>query len=294
MKTISLAARIATFVICTFAIFATELVLAEDESLYLRLRKGADGELQALETGVVTFSGVFDGRPVSVDLISAVHVGEKAYYETLNSEFAAYDAVLYELIISEGDDLTKLNDRPKSILSSLQGGVKDLLALEFQLDQIDYQKKNMVHADLSAEAFMERLSHRGDSVWTFLARALAQAMEERESEENSLQDLKLIMALLASDGQLRAYKMRRYLAGNFGKVDDLVARLEGPDGSALVADRNARAAEVLQQQLKAGKSKLAIFYGGAHMPDLERRILADYPFKRTGNRWIVAWALQPK
>ena len=46
-------------------------------------------------------------RDVVVDLIGAVHVGEKAYYEALNKQFEDYDAVLYELVAPEGTRVPK-------------------------------------------------------------------------------------------------------------------------------------------------------------------------------------------
>ena len=42
-----------------------------------------------------------------VDLIGAVHVGEKSYYEALDKQFEDYDAVLYELVAPEGTRVPK-------------------------------------------------------------------------------------------------------------------------------------------------------------------------------------------
>lgn len=277
-----------------FTLLPAPAAAEEGDNLFFRLRSES-GDLQALETGVVTYRGSVSGKDVEVALVAAVHVGEKSYYEALNKEFATYDAVLYELVAPEDTDLSRLKDRPKTVLSSLQGSVKELLALDFQLEEIDYSKKNFVHADLSPDAFMSSLSARGDSIWTFLGRALIQSASQQQAESNPLEDMKLVMALLASDDTLRAYKMRRYLAQNFSKVDDLVAQLEGPNGSVLIADRNAKAIEVLLEQIRSTKHrKFAIFYGGAHMPDMERRLLKALPLQRSSNHWIVAWHLQPE
>jgi hypothetical protein len=45
---------------------------------------------------------------------------------------------------------------------------------------------------------------------------------------------------------------------------------------------------VLDEQLHAGKEKLAIFYGAAHLPDMETRLLAR-GFRRTELEWVTAW-----
>src|SRR4051812_16993226 len=48
-----------------------------------------------LEAAVVTYR---NAKGVTVHLVSALHVGEKSYYEGLTKTFRGYDAVLYELI----------------------------------------------------------------------------------------------------------------------------------------------------------------------------------------------------
>ncbi|MDA1178761.1 MAG: hypothetical protein O2931_08195, partial [Planctomycetota bacterium] len=89
------------------------------ENGYLRLRypptegvasdkSASDGNLVldpiALDTAIVSFEpAVVDGsKPqgagVRVDLVAAVHVGERSYYDVLNRRFADYDVVLYELV----------------------------------------------------------------------------------------------------------------------------------------------------------------------------------------------------
>ena len=56
----------------------------------------------------------------------------------------------------------------------------------------------------------------------------------------------------------------------------------------IVGERNRVAFEVLDKQLAAGKKKLAIFYGAAHLPDMEQRLIKR-GFKRTSTKWLKAW-----
>ena len=60
----------------------------------------------------------------------------------------------------------------------------------------------------------------------------------------------------------------------------------------LVADRNKKACQVLTRQIVAGQKKLAIFYGAAHMPDFDRRLLRDFGLERQGQEWLTAWDLK--
>ena len=100
----------------------------------------------------------------TVDLVAAVHVADKKYYDQLNREFAGYDVVLYELIAPEGTKIPKGGSGTGSIVSTVQNAIKDLLGLEFQLEQIDYTRGNMVHADMTPKQFVKSMQQRGESV----------------------------------------------------------------------------------------------------------------------------------
>ena len=39
----------------------------------------------------------------------------------------------------------------------------------------------------------------------------------------------------------------------------------------------------------AGKREIGIYYGGAHMPDIERKLKRDFGFEKVGERMLVAW-----
>ena len=59
----------------------------------------------------------------------------------------------------------------------------------------------------------------------------------------------------------------------------------------ILTDRNKVALKVLARELAAGKKKLAIFYGAAHLPDLEERMVEKMGFERKATRWVTAWKL---
>ena len=54
--------------------------------------------------------------------------------------------------------------------------------------------------------------------------------------------------------------------------------------------------KVLEQQIKEGKKKIAIFYGAGHMSDFHRRLVDDLGAKLYEQEWLTAWDLerQPK
>ena len=66
------------------------------------------------------------------------------------------------------------------------------------------------------------------------------------------------------------------MAEQFEGMDGELSALEGPEGSTLISGRNEVALDGLRKQIAAGKRKIAIFYGGGHMADMQKRLEADF------------------
>ncbi len=259
---------------------------------FLRLTRDKDNTPLALETPIVRYASANGGRRTStVDLVAAVHIAEKSYYEQLNREFEGYDAVLYELVAPEESSAPRPGDPGGNHpISLLQNGMKDLLALEFQLKGIDYTRKNMVHADMSPDQFAESMRNRGESAMTMLVRMLGYALTRQSESTGGVSDGRLLLALFDKN---RALALKRVLAEQFENSEGAMTALEGPAGSTLISGRNTVALEVLRKEIAAGKRKIAIFYGAAHMPDLQKRLRSEFGLTPTGIRWLVAWNLKP-
>jgi hypothetical protein len=75
------------------------------------------------------------------------------------------------------------------------------------------------------------------------------------------------------------------------QMQDAAMGLDGPGGSVILTERNKAALKVLDETIKAGKKKIALFYGAAHMPDLSKRV-REMGFKPSGPvEWKAAWDL---
>src|SRR6476620_8096225 len=63
---------------------------------FLRLTRDAHDEPLAMQTAIVRYvpKDGDDRKGLVVDLIGAVHIGEKSYYDALNKEFEKYDVLL--------------------------------------------------------------------------------------------------------------------------------------------------------------------------------------------------------
>ena len=258
---------------------------------FLRVARDKNNSPIALETAIVRCEPTDHGRRwPTVDLVAAIHIGEKSYYEQLNREFDKYDVVLYELVASKESSVPQPSDgRGSHPVAILQNGMKDLLGLEYQLKGIDYTRKNMVHADMSPDQFSEAMRKRGETTLTMVARMLGYAWT-RPGEASGLGEGQLLLAMLDKN---RTLAMKRVLAEQFESSDNYMAALDGPNGSTLLSGRNQVVLETLRKQIDLGNQKIAIFYGAAHMPDLLSRLRKDVGLGPVSTRWLDAWNLKP-
>jgi cell division protein FtsI/penicillin-binding protein 2 len=60
----------------------------------------------------------------------------------------------------------------------------------------------------------------------------------------------------------------------------------------MITDRNGAAAEVLADQIKAGRRKIAIFYGAAHMDDFDEKLQREFQLQPRETVWLEAWDLR--
>jgi len=264
---------------------------------FIRVRRDEKGKPVAMETAVVRY--VSADRPgVTVDLVGAIHIGDKSYYDELNKRFESYEVVLYELVAPEGTRIPK-EGRPGNSahpIGAMQNGMGAMLELEHQLDRVDYTKENFVHADMSPEDFNKSMEKRGESLMQMFLRLMGQGMVQQAAQQQKeggagSTDLGLLMALFSKD---RAHKLKSLFADQFENMESQMLVFNGPEGSTIITERNKKAFEVLDKELKAGKKNVAVFYGAGHLPDMEQRLGADFGLKREGEKWLTAWSLEKK
>ena len=171
----------------------------------------------------------------TVDLVAAVHIADRGYYEKLNREFAHYDVVLYELVAPEGTKVPKGggsgSQHPVSMIQNL---MKDMLDLDFQLNRIDYTRPNMVHADMSPKQLSQSMEHRGESLLGMLVRAMGYSLAKQSTDANQNGDLDVLMALFDAH---RAVALKRLAAEQLEDVEGITAALSGR--TARRSSRNA-------------------------------------------------------
>ena len=269
-----------------------------------------------LQTAVVRFTK----GEASVELVGAVHIADKKYYEALNQRFEGYEALLFEGIggdkpaaapaaaaeVEEGPaeepaepevaeealaEEAPVEEIPaakvpakKEKLDGLHGAYESgakWLGLAYQMKVIDYRKANFVHADLSMAEFTALQKERGETLLGFVLKSGLKKTDKPVKEPSSL---KLLVSLVRGDKD----GLKRELVHTLGAGDDQVAALAGDN--VIIGDRNAKCLEVLDREVLAGKKKLGIFYGAAHFPDMEKR-LVEGGWTKDGEEWMTAWEI---
>ncbi|MCO8122063.1 hypothetical protein NHH03_09965 [Stieleria sp. TO1_6] len=263
-----------------------------DDPVYLRIKTDDKGNKVALQTAIVRYTGKpgtrYDGA--IVDLVGVVHIGEKAYYDDLDNRLSKYDSVLYELVAPDGTRIRPedLKDR-RSIIASMQTGMKDMLKLEYQLERIDYMAENFRHADMSPEEFSKDLARRGDSVLKMVARMMGAGLA---SQSKTGGDMGVLMAMFSQD---RSTAMKNAMARQLIDMEAVTTGINDHNGeNTLIKGRNAKAFAVLKEELDAGKVKLAVFYGAGHLSDMAERLEQDFNMQAGETTWLNAWDLNEK
>ncbi len=263
---------------------------AED---FMRVRRDSKGRPLAMETSITRYEAINEqGERITVDLIGVVHIGETDYYTKLNKRFEQYESLLYELVAPEGTVIPKGGRKSDGVsmnpVAALQKSMKSALALEFQLDHIDYTKKNFTHADMTPTEFGESMANNDESVSKYALRAIGQSMAMQGSGKGG-SNASMLMMLFSRNKEI---KMRQMFAEQMQQMEAGMVMFEGRDGSTIIDHRNAKCMSVLDKEIKSGKKNLAIFYGAGHLPDMERRLMSDFKMKRGGQNWLKAWDLK--
>ncbi|MBN9420436.1 MAG: hypothetical protein J0I12_33615 [Candidatus Eremiobacteraeota bacterium] len=259
----------------------------------VRCVRDRKAQLASFETAITRFRHPQKGY--TVDLVGAVHIGPKDYYDRLNREFSKYDAVLYELIADGSGGrpipIAGAEGGADNPLAMVQHGLGNMLGLDFQLDYVDYSPKNFIHADISPAEFQKSQAQRHESFAQLFLRSLSSGADTSPEAEKELEQVNMMSVFSHPSLADRAH-MRRFMALMFNNPEQMIELLEGPGGGTILSVRNQKALSVLGQELKRGRRKIAIFYGAAHMLDMEKRLVRDYGVQYKSQGWVPAWDLR--
>ncbi|XP_042390669.1 uncharacterized protein LOC121981937 isoform X1 [Zingiber officinale] len=271
---------------------------------------------------------------LQVDLVSTIHIADKQYFETLQMGLESYDCVLYEMVASRESLEKRLNSKSKGKLKSskskgfniigfIQRQMARILSLNFQLDCLDYENEKWQHADLDFETFKFLQDERGESFFTLakeMTRTLIQpsfpgdlgswkskllwvsrvfpmplvglfiiisVCSPSESYSTEYTELEAL-SRLDIGGALKIFLAKRLTS----EFTNITAAIE--ENSVIIGERNKVAIEALRRSINCGHQRIAVLYGGGHMPDLGRRLHEEFDMVPSHVQWITAWSIKNK
>jgi hypothetical protein len=271
-----------------------------------------------LETAIARYKSA-DG--IEVDLIGAVHIGDLSYYVKLNELFKEYDVILYEMVgdperiddltgkteqeapagapaelTTEGDDAPPADEAAETKtlmhpIAALQVTMQKMLGLQHQVDHVDYTATNFIHADMSATKFDEEKEKRGETFLLMIIRSYKQQFKMLSEGNTGNQP-----DIFAMIGNMIKYDFTTGMKLTFGRAledtEAMIGGLEGEKGSVILTERNKFALGVLRKTLdETDHKKIGIFYGAAHLPDMDKRMREEFKFDRSALDWLTAWQI---
>ncbi|XP_027358496.1 uncharacterized protein LOC113867395 isoform X1 [Abrus precatorius] len=215
-----------------------------------------------------------------------------------------------------------------NILGCIQRQIARILMLDFQLDCLNYHFTNWYHADLDYETFKLLQLEKGESFFSFAKDMTLRSTKAVLQPASIPEDLDpwrskllwasrvlpmplvglLIIESVCADvgGQASEYPeiealsrldfgaaMKVFLAKRLtSELTQVTADVE--EKSVIIGERNRVAIETLRTAMDKGHNRIAILYGGGHMPDLGRRLREEFDLIPSSVQWITAWSIRKR
>ena len=287
----------------------------------MRVTRGTNGAA-SLDIVVREFQPA-DKRQPKIYLVAVSHLGEEAYYNQLQDLLEKTDRVLFEGVrASEERAKPKPRDpnapaRPKMPKHeageySLQADMAKSLGLKFQLEAIDYERPHFLNSDMTLTQIAEVLN----PVTKFGPPGSGKPAPKPEEDSGAAQFENLLSAMDGSGflGKVlqiglrfigTSEKMQAMVKLTFievlGSLDGDLANLEVPSPGlkellhVLIQKRNAVVIADVQAALheEHPPQSIAIFYGAAHMTDMEMRLRKEMGYRPAQDQWFSAFSVDP-
>lgn len=261
------------------------------------------------------------GSGTRLRLAGVIHIGDIEYYEALQREsLDTSDVVLFEGVKFEGDEEALKASAPD--LAGVYGAMGTLLGIGFQKDGIDYTAKNFVHCDVTVKegdplfqtVDPEMINQASKYLQPLVSmKGMLGAMGDPKRTEDALKHGMVTVMAAQMEGEDERAAAERAAEKLGGPGDEqLKARAEKafdalkkaglpgmPEGMKreVLDRRNDYVVKQLAARLKADgeqrRQMVAIFYGAAHMPGIEKE-LAAWGYRPVETAWYKAWRMNGK
>jgi len=244
---------------------------------FVRTAHHADGT-GSLDVGVAAYEQAASGRRVY--LVGAVHVAHIETFEAQQSLLDAMDLVLWEGVGAKEKPEPEVLER-FDVLFKSQVMLQKVLDLDFQLEQIDYERTFWRNSDMSINEVEAALTERG----------LPLIPNEELFRAVFGTIFKLVDPASIPRNPTMGRMYRSSIAPLMADIDS-VMKQAGSEGlkEVLIELRNEVVIEDLKQLLaEPGAERIAIYYGAAHLPGMDRALRDEMGLDYLGVHWIPAW-----
>ncbi|XP_074555548.1 uncharacterized protein LOC141811397 isoform X2 [Curcuma longa] len=281
---------------------------------FMRFKRGGSsaGELQ---TAVVGYRKRY---------FETLQMGLESYDCVLYEMVASRESLEKRLNSKSEGKLKSPKSKGFNIIGFIQRQMARILSLDFQLDCLDYENEKWQHADLDFETFKLLQDERGESFFT-LAKEMTRTLIQPSSFPGDLGSWKsrllwvsrvfpmplvglfIIISVCSPSesynteytelealsrldigGALKIFLSKRLTS----EFTNITAAIE--ENSVIIGERNKVAIEALRRAINCGHQRIAILYGGGHMPDLGRRLHEEFDMVPSHVQWITAWSIKNK
>ena len=273
---------------------------------YLRFTEPSDDDAGGLDVAVTSFVPE-DGGP-RVDLVSAVHIADGKYFREVQKLLESAELVLYEGVKKADatpEDFQKETPEGENPIRDLQTKLAEWFGLAFQLEEIDYSRPHFVHADMTAEELAAEspgLLPAGPEGGN--GEAPSGPSDDEAEPGNGLvpgaggMDLgkmieqlgPMLGAMMSSPQMRRQFKTQFARIMGTADVGGLLGTMMPDLADVLLHKRNDVVIDRVKTWAPKTEGSIAVFYGAAHMADLEKA-LVEAGYRRAGGRWLRAWHL---
>jgi len=259
---------------------------------YLRITDGARGE-RRLEVAAKAFAKTGETNAV-LWLVGVSHIGSSNYYAEIQALLDGMDLVLYEGV-DGGREAFRNPDPAQPGRGGMQVELAKSLGLAFQLHAIDYNRPHFTNSDVTGVDLMALFSGDDPDALSDEARArmesLLASMEMQGAGGMAMQG---IFQWVAANPGLRG-GLAYLLVEVMGNLEGDISAYHGLPADVrelmevLIRKRNEVVLRDVAAALGERKGPVAVFYGAAHMHDLELRLAAAHGLEPLETRWFRAF-----
>ena len=240
--------------------------------------------IKTLETGIWSYQK----DRCTLDLVGVIHIADSGYYQKLNTLFESYDTVFFEMVANKSA-LKALRSRDNkapnkkgenlSELNKMYSLYQTLMDLSLQTKEIDYSKKNFIHADMTETQFHKAQKNAGETLSTFIMGA--------DIDLSKVDQGIMTRAMMTGESNILKTELIELLASADNSFES-----DGQE-SVLLGARNDTCLSIVNDNLQKNKElqNVAIFYGAAHLPDFHNKLIAQGWVLKTQD-WLTAWKIE--